>query len=130
MKSDYKIKLFSLLVLFAIIISGLSIKNYLLTDSKNFNHKIDIIQTAIDKRQWKSAYNLSCKLNQDWEKSESIWALFINHHEIDNITIPLKETIQYINHKDQIESSVHLSELKEYIDHIPEMETLSFKNVF
>lgn len=130
MRSDYKIKLFSLLVIFTIIISGLSIKNYLLADSKKLNNKIDNIQIAIDKHQWSSAYSLSYKLNQNWEKSEPIWAIFINHHEIDNITISLKKAIKYIKCKDQIDSTVHLSELKEYIDHIPAMETLSFKNIF
>ena len=130
MRSDYKIKLFSLLVIIAIITSGLSIKNYLLADSKKLNLKIDMIQTAVNKHQWKSAYNLSNKLNLDWKKSEPKWAIFINHHEIDNITISLKKAIEYINCKDLIDSTVHLAELKEYIDHIPEMETLSFKNIF
>lgn len=129
MRSDKKMFIFTLGVLLVIIASGIGIKNYLQIDTAKLNSKIDTINKAIEKNDWKNAHTNIKELKKDWESSQKIWALFINHREIDNISSSLCKTEEYILNNSLSDSSAYLAELKEFIDHIPDMEKLSLKNI-
>lgn len=91
---------------------------------------ISNLSELIDKDNWKRANEKINILNNDWARYAGKWAIFINHHEIDNISSSLQKAVQYIKYNNKEDSAAYLSELSEYIDHIPDMENLSLKNIF
>jgi hypothetical protein len=130
LKSDTKKLLFAVLVVSIVIASGFMIKKYLDVSTDRLLKQITYIETFVSKGEWSKASDAVLKLNTDWEKAENIWTIFINHHEIDNISITLKNTVEYIRLKDTTDSIAYLSSLKHYISHIPEMERIAIKNIF
>jgi hypothetical protein len=130
LKSDTKKLLFAVFVIFVVILSGFLIKWYLDSSSEKLLKQIINIETCISNGEWEKANDAALILNADWEYTENIWTIFTNHHEIDNISITLKNTLEYIKLKDTTDSVAYLSSLKHYISHIPEMEKVAIKNIF
>lgn len=130
MKSDTKKLLFAVFVILLVFFSGFAIKIYLDASSSKLLNQIKELETSINHNEWEKANDISLKLNSNWEKTESIWTIFTNHHEIDSISITLKNTIEYIKLKEKTDSLASLSSLKHYISHIPEMERVVIKNIF
>lgn len=130
MKSDTKKLLFAVFVILLVFLSGFVIKIYLDASSSKLLNQIKELETSINHNEWEKANDISLKLNSNWEKTESIWTIFTNHHEIDSISITLKNTIEYIKLKEKTDSLASLSSLKHYISHIPEMERVVIKNIF
>jgi hypothetical protein len=129
LRSDVKILTFTLLILIIIILSGILIRLYLQTSTETFNKEIATVQIGIKAMDWKKADYYINKINNDWKISQNTWALFINHHEIDNISISLRNATTYIKYKNTDDSSAYLSVLLHYFDHIPDMEKMSLKNI-
>jgi hypothetical protein len=128
-KSDVKILSFTLLIIILIILSGILIRYYLHTSTEMFNKEIASVQLGIETKDWNRAEYYINKIDNDWKISQNTWALFINHHEIDNISISLRNAVNYINYKSRDDSTAYLSVLQHYFDHIPDIERLSLKNI-
>lgn len=129
-RSDIKILIFSISVLVLIIISGIIIRAYLQKSTDKLTLEIKNIENSVNSNNWDDAHKAILELDRDWEKTESKWTLFTNHHEIDNITVTLKNSSEYIRVKDKAQTLSSLSSLKHYLSHIPDMEKLSLKNIF
>lgn len=99
------------------------------SNTDNLNKNIYNIRNSISNNNWKSAHISAEYLLNTWHKTERTWALFVNHHEIDNITSSLLKAVEYINFNDRENATVYLVELEEYLNHIPDMEKLSLKNI-
>lgn len=130
MKSDTKKLLFAVTIIIIVIISGFLIKKYLYISSNQLLSQITKIEDSINTNQWTRASETSQVLNTNWHRTENIWTIFTNHHEIDNITITLENSIEYIKMGDKADSLANLASLKHYIKHIPEMERIIIKNIF
>lgn len=130
MKNEINVLISSLIVLAVIISSSILIMLYLNKSSEAFIKELDNLELYIDSSQWKAAQEHIENLNTKWEKTENIWSLYTNHHEIDNITISLRTLNAYIVSQNVSESKSSLASLKHYISHIPKMENLSLRNIF
>lgn len=130
LKSESRIIILSSIVLLAIIASGILIKSYLDVTTEKFITELDTLEKYINDDKWDKAHEMVIDLNSKWEKTENIWTLFTNHHEIDSISISLKTLAEYIVGQDKTESKASLVSLKHFISHIPKMEKLSLKNIF
>lgn len=130
MRNDTKKLLFAIIVISIVIFSGFMIKRYLDISTGKLLEEIKYLEIYVSNGEWDKASSTAAELDADWEKTESIWTIFTNHHEIDNISITLKNTIEYVKLKDTTDSIAYLSSLKHYISHIPEMERIVIKNIF
>lgn len=130
MKSDTKKLIFAVFAILIVIISGFMIKKYLDTSTRKLLDQIALMEEWINKGEWGLANDAAVELNKSWEETENIWTIFTNHHEIDNISFTLKNTIEYMKLKEKADSLAYLASLKHYISHIPEMERIVIKNIF
>lgn len=130
MKNENKILLFTFSVLTAIIILGICIKLYLDKTSTSLLLQLEKAQEYVKNEEWYNAKNTISDIDKNWNNLEKTWALITNHHEIDNITISLKKTIEFINSQEKPEALAAISSLKHYISHIPKMEQISLENIF
>lgn len=129
MKSNIKILLLAFLTILIIITSSLVIRNYLYTTTEQFLVIILNTEDSINTNDWNTAFKSISEIDSKWGKTENNWAMFTNHHEIDNITTKIKDAIEFIRGHDIVQSRAALLSLRHYIGHIPEMENLSLKNV-
>lgn len=129
MKINIKTLFLAFITIIIILISGLFIRKYLYDTTKDFLTIIQKTEVSLTGNDYKKAYISINEIDMKWEKTEKIWALFINHHEIDDITINIKSAKEYISGNDITQSKASLAALRHYIGHIPEMENLSLKNV-
>ncbi|KRQ87979.1 hypothetical protein ABG79_00144 [Caloramator mitchellensis] len=129
MKSGKFVLIFNIIVFILIISVSLIEINLIKNDTRILGENINNIKTSISKGDWPNAFSSINKLNEEWEKSKHRWSLFINHKEIDNISISLKETIQFIKNKDKSSSEASLATLEHYIKHIYQIERLSLENI-
>ena len=129
MANKTKTIIFSIIVLLFIIFTSIYIENYLKTSTAQLMKYIEISETNINNGDWDSAYKSISELNNKWEKTTDLWALIINHHEIDSIEISLKDTTSFIKSKDKKMALASISSLKHYVGHIPEIEKASLKNI-
>lgn len=130
MKSDTKKLIFAVFVILIVVISGFMIKKYLDNSTRKLLDQIALMEEWINKGEWEVANDAAVELNKSWEETENIWTIFTNHHEIDNISFALKNTIEYMKLKEKADSLAYLASLKHYISHIPEMERIAIKNIF
>lgn len=130
MKSDLKELIFSLIALTVIIFSGMSIKSYLYRTTQTLLEEIEKAESYVNNDRWDDAHKAILDLSQRWDSTEKKWALFTNHHEIDNITISIRTSSEYIKAKQKSEALASISTLKHYVSHIPKMEDVSFENIF
>lgn len=130
MKGDTKKLLFAVIVVLIVILSGFMIKAYLENSTVKLLNQITDLEKSINMNEWERANDIVAELNDDWDKNENIWTIFINHHEIDSISITLENAIEYIKLKDKPDSLASIASLRHYISHIPEMERIVIKNIF
>jgi hypothetical protein len=129
MKNNIKILLFALFTIIIILGSGMIIKRYLKNTTNQFLDLIQNTENSLNTGDWASAYHSINEIDDKWTITENTWAMFTNHHEIDNITVKIKDTKEFIRGQDPVQSKASLLSLRHYLSHIPEMENLSLKNV-
>lgn len=130
MKGDSKKLLIAVVVIIIVILTGFFIKLYLDSSTEKFINQITELENSINSDDWERSNNIISKLNADWEKSENIWTIFTNHHEIDSISITIKNAMVYIKQREKRDSLASIASLRHYITHIPEMERVVIKNIF
>jgi hypothetical protein len=129
MKNNIKILIFALSTIILILASGMIIKIYLKNTTNQFLNLIQNTENSLNTGDWSAAYRSINEIDDKWTITENTWAMFTNHHEIDNITVKIKDTKEFIRGQDPVQSKASLLSLRHYLSHIPEMENLSLKNV-
>ncbi|TDT60899.1 DUF4363 family protein [Fonticella tunisiensis] len=124
-----KILILSSMVFTIILVTGLLIRYYLEKTTSRLLTDIKKAEDFIKNDNWIEAQNAIVRLNKDWDNLKSKWAIFINHHEIDDITVYFKTSEEFIMCRDKAEALASLASLSHYISHIPIMEKLSLENI-
>ncbi|MDI6604359.1 MAG: DUF4363 family protein [Thermoanaerobacteraceae bacterium] len=112
-----------------IILIDIASYNYLNTTSQNFNNTIINIEKDVNNEKWDSAKNKIEKLDKTWNKTNSKWAILIEHNEIDEIDITLAKLKSYIYTNNKNFSLAELKTLNEKFKHIPVSEKLILENI-
>ncbi|KMT20848.1 DUF4363 family protein [Clostridium cylindrosporum] len=129
MKVNIKTILGLLAATLLLFIGTLWMGNYLNKSSSSMLEKVKKIELNLLQNDLKSAVKNAEELNEEWKELEDKWNLLTNHHEIDNITTSLKNTIEFIKFNDIPNSMANLESLRHYIEHIPEMEKPNSRNI-
>ncbi|MCG8401253.1 MAG: DUF4363 family protein [Firmicutes bacterium] len=87
-------------------------------------------EAAISGSRWDEAAAGIAGVKEVWEKHRRWWALFIEHHEIDNIDMVLTRAEQYIKARERTLAFGELAVLKQMLEQIPESKRVKLKNVF
>lgn len=130
MKNNYKMLVFSVLIVIIIIVSGFGVIKYLTNTTRVLSDQLKITQVYVENQNWNKAYNSITLLQNNWNKKSTTWALFINHHEIDEISAHLRSAKEYIKYHQQADSIAYLATLDHYIEHIPQIKKVTFENIF
>lgn len=86
-------------------------------------------EKAIFENNWEMVENNIKDFSKKWEKQHAIWAILIEHSEIDNIDIRLAYLESYIKTKSIPETLGEINALLKYLEHIPGIEKLTIQNL-
>lgn len=98
--------------------------------AQSLEEKISIVDTNTRKGNWDAAEAGLSAIEEEWPKVENIWAVLLDHVEIDNIDEALEKVSEYVKAKNTPLALAELATLKQYIKHIPDKESFNLKNIF
>lgn len=88
------------------------------------------IKAGVRDGEWEKALEHLKRFEDFWNGVKPLWAILIDHTEIDNIDMALAKIEQYIKTGEKGLALGELSSLELLIRHIPDKEKLSLENIF
>ncbi len=121
-----------ILTVILIFIIGLDVCSYyyLKNMANAISQSIEDLPDRIDGGDWDAASDGLAKTSRQWSSVKGIWAVLINHQEIDNIEMSLTRLKSFVKYKDINESMAEYNTFKALVEHIPESEKFSLVNIF
>lgn len=118
------------ILLVLIVAAGIFSQRLLKKDSENMTAAIDVTVKCTQSDNWNGAQASINEVQRIWSKVKGSWSALIDHQEIDNIDVTLRELDASVKSKELPESLLQSAALKTYIGHIPEREMLKLENLF
>ena len=121
-----------ILIVLLVFIIGLDVYSYyyLKNTAADISRSIEELPETINREDWDKAYSSLAKTTKKWSSVKGVWAVLINHDEIDNIDMILARLKSFVKYKDVNESVAEYREFKEVVEHIPESQRFSLVNIF
>jgi len=120
-----------LLILFVVIIStGIASYYTIQSLTDNLTNYFDELEKNIINENWTKAENTFKNIENNWEQTETIVAIFIDHADLRDLNISLKRISTLIEIQEKKEILPEISVAKDLINSIPEEERLLLRNVF
>lgn len=123
----------TLVILIVILAAFLGISTWayyhIENSARDLTRYIDKSEQAVAVRDWPAATREISLMTGRWEKTKSVWTIFVNHEEMDKIDMTAARVRQVLKARDPAESRAGLAELKMFIRHIPENEALTLHNI-
>lgn len=118
--------------LLAALIVGFSLyaQSYLHTESKKLEGHIEGIEYSIKTGNWQKAETELTEMKEKWSGTQNIWAILVDHIEIDNIDYTMSRFTEFIKTKQHAFALAEASSLMQYVKHIPQKESFSLQNIF
>lgn len=127
-KSIVKVIILIICILVTIFISEYACQKYLSVTAERLEKKVATIEDHIKNEKWDELDGVLKDLNTDWDSVEKIWAICIDHFEIDNIDNAFVRMDRFIESKSSKEALAEAGSLRKYLDHIPRKTALSLEN--
>lgn len=121
-----------ILIVLLVFIIGLDVYSYyyLKNTAADISRSIEELPETINREDWDKAYSSLARTTKKWSSVKGVWAVLINHDEIDNIDMILARLKSFVKYKDVNESVAEYREFKEVVEHIPESQRFSLVNIF
>lgn len=125
-----KITAIILLLVLAIISSGVIAQRVLYNDSQRIARPVEELEENIKSEDWSQAGNSLNQVNMEWSKVKGKWSALVDHQEIDNIDVTLSRLQMFVKTRDKASSLSEAAALGKFVGHIPEKELPNLKNIF
>lgn len=119
-----------LIVVFLIGVGGVYSQRYLHQSATTLATELREVKILAEQEEWGAASELFEKFMSRWNKVHRIWAMFIDHIELDNIDMRLARGKEFIRAQDIVNVSAEFGEAIKLLEHIPERESLTLHNIF
>jgi cell division protein FtsL len=119
-----------LLLVLAIISSGVIAQKVLYNDSQRIAQPVEELEEYIKSEDWTKAGNSLSRVNTEWSKVKGKWSALVDHEEIDNIDVTLSRLQMFVMACDKASSLSEAAALGKFVGHIPEKELPNLKNIF
>lgn len=119
---------FSISLIFLIFITRFT-HTYFESSTQDLNQKLNPLYSGIQQEAWTQNHASFIALKEEWQETRDIWAIFVDHFEIDNIEASMQRLETYIQEKNKMEALVEFAMLKERVTHLRKKEQLLLKNI-
>lgn len=132
MRLTNTVKVITSLVLITALVFGVSIytKNIIDSTSRNLENQVTVVEDNTRAGNWEKAEAELSNMEKDWSRTKKIWAMLLDHIEVDNIDETLSKMSRYIESRESSLALAEASTLKQFIKHIPEKESFKLENIF
>lgn len=114
----------------AIVVFSIAAQNYLETSSNKLVEDVEKMEVLVLKDDIEYGIKANILFEDKWNKTKRVWAVFIDHYEIDNIEECVVKTKMLMKEgEDKPQLLAEIETLKFYIAHIPKREKLNFQNI-
>lgn len=117
-------------IIIVIIFIAVFTNFYLESSANTIVSNLDNIEKFSKANDWNNALKELSLLDKDWDKTQSIWAILIEHQEIDNIDISLKKVEKYVETKNLSNVLAEIAATRLLINHIPQTFSPNIVNIF
>lgn len=120
-----------ILTLILAALLGLSTWGYYQLDNsaRTLAGHLDKSEKAVAGRDWPTVGREISRMSARWERTKTVWTVFINHEEMDKIDMSMARLKEFMVTRNKTETRAGLAELKMLIRHIPEKEALTLHNI-
>jgi hypothetical protein len=125
-----KVWLLSLLGLALFLAAGGLIQRQIHSATARFEIPLQRAEAAVAGRDWRTANSQLHRLEREWSKTKSLWAMLLNHKEIDSIEQALERSKQALASRSASDAAIELGALRYFLKHIYERERLTWVNIF
>lgn len=126
----YKEILIILIVIVFVIGTDIISNNYTRSSFNSLIEKLDTLKVLILNKEREKALTEMKEIKQEWNEHYKLFALYIEHDELEKVVFNLVELNEYIKEKKYEEAKVEIETTKFILEHIQEKEKLSFKSIF
>lgn len=84
---------------------------------------------AIRAQDWTSARAVYDACKQEWQKTERMWRVMINHDDMRDLEVAFIDLDTAIRQQDGVEAERELAELEFFLDHVPDTERVDWGNI-
>lgn len=116
---------FAIMIIFAIFI-----QSYLEKTSEELVDNLSKVISYVDEDKIEEAIEEREKMQMKWDKTRGMWAVLIDHEELDNIE-EIMHVVEILleDPEQEIEVLSELNKLNFYLEHIPKREEFSLENI-
>ncbi|TZE81002.1 DUF4363 family protein [Calorimonas adulescens] len=132
-KGGHKVKtaiVITVILLAFIFVLDLGSYYYLKDTAMSISQSIEALPEKIENEKWDTATDDLNKASNRWSSVKGIWAVLINHDEIDKIDMSLVRLRSFVQYNDTEEAMAEYNTLKMLVKHIPENQRFSLVNIF
>lgn len=79
---------------------------------------------------WKASETYIKQIEGKWTGMKGVWAVLVDHQEIDNIDIALTRMQKYVQSRESGSALAETSAMLKYVRHIPKKGALNIENIF
>jgi hypothetical protein len=98
--------------------------------TRHFGRELTVVEKALQARDWPKTQRSLEKLANGWERAKFIWALLLNHKEIDAIEQSLTRSKKAVDGRSYTDAAIELGSLRYFLKHVPQRERLDWVNIF
>ncbi|MGI6776989.1 MAG: DUF4363 family protein [Acetivibrionales bacterium] len=115
-----------------VLILGISLisKNILTNTSEELVNYIERVEQNVKSANWDQANQELSEIEKNWTKTKRIWAMLIDHIEIDNIDSSMARMGMLLETREKSLALSEASVLRLFIKHIPEKVSFKLENIF
>jgi hypothetical protein len=108
---------------------GILSQLYLDRSADDLAGQLELVQQAIERRDWSAGRQSFMNLEQDWGRTYSNWALLTEHLELDALELSLVRLREFIETRDEVDARAESGSAMDLIRRIPDSERLTWRNV-
>lgn len=119
----------SIICIAVLVIGGIAEIKYLNKSASYLSSDIEYIKNAINNNNYDFAKEQLNNTRNSWETQKTIWHIFVNNEEIEEIDETIIELEEYLNNQMKEESLVSVAKLVSLIRYSASMQKVSLETV-
>lgn len=120
------------ILMIPVLIVGLAAWGYITSrrTSGEVTRRIEELSAYVQSGQWDDARREARALTDTWRKTQKIWGLVMDHHEIDALDTSIVRMVRLIHLEEKADALAEAAVAYRMAKHIPEREVPGIGNVF
>lgn len=104
--------------------------SFLARSALELRRELDMLTNRVETGSWRDALGSLESFESTWDKTKGIWAVLVEHREMDSIENSFKKIKAYLESENRPLALGEVETVKRLLEHIPEKTSFSLENIF